>query len=109
MDPVSGTDPAVNEALDAVGVKKEEFDEQAQKAEEDPLIQDKIKELSKDGKLTEEEEDQIGELVADKALEALVGDNKDSLTNEQKMALADYCGNCLDKQAEDAITESATA
>jgi hypothetical protein len=98
------------DALDQQGVSKTDFDEEAQKAEQDPLIKGKIDEAWKDGKLSEEEQDDIGELVADKALRALGSEEGvDGLTQDQKMALADYCGNCFDKQADESVEESTAA
>lgn len=98
------SDMKVESALASAGVDKSEFDQQAQQAEESPEIQKKIDELSKDG-LTEKEQDEIGGMVADKALEAM-GKDYDSLDDKAKMALADYCGDCLDKQANEAVEES---
>jgi hypothetical protein len=105
VEPLSA---AGQEALSERGVSQSDFDKQAQKEEEEnPQIKAKIDEAWKDGKLSEEEEDAIGELVADKALEKLTGgEGIDGLEEDQKMALADYCGNCLDKQANDAVEES---
>jgi hypothetical protein len=103
VEPLSATG---QDALSERGVSQSDFDKEAQKAEESPEIKAKIDEAWKDGKLSEEEQDEIGELVADKALEKLTGTGIEGLEEDQKMALADYCGNCLDKQANDAVEES---
>jgi hypothetical protein len=108
VEPLSATG---QEALHEEGVSLSDFDQEAQKAEkDDPAIKAKLDEAWKDGKLSEEEQDDIGELVADKALKALGSEEGvDGLTQDQKMALADYCGNCLDKQANESVEESTAA
>lgn len=108
VEPLSATG---QEALQEQGVSQSDFDKEAQKAEkEDPAIKAKLDEAWKDGKLSEEEQDDIGEMVADKALEKLTGgEGIEGLNENQKMALADYCGNCLDKQANEAVEESTPA
>jgi hypothetical protein len=111
MGNVSGIEPTLSaagqDALREEGVSQSDFDREAQKAEtEDPLIKGKIDAAWKDGKLSEQEQDEIGELVADRALKALGSEEGvESLTPDQKMALADYCGNCLDTQANEAADE----
>jgi hypothetical protein len=95
----------VDSALSSAGVDKGDFDQEAQKAEQSPEIQKKIDELSKDGELDEKERNQVGEMVADKALEAM-GANFDGLDDKQKMALAEYCGKCLDEQANEAADQA---
>jgi Holliday junction resolvasome RuvABC ATP-dependent DNA helicase subunit len=96
----------VDSALSSAGVDKSEFDQEAQKAEQSQEIQSEIDKLSKDG-LTEEEQTKIGGMVADKALEAM-GVDKEGLSNDEKMALAEYCGKCLDGQATEAADEAMT-
>lgn len=99
----------VDSALSSVGVDRGEFEKEAQTVEEtDSDVIDLKKDLSKDG-LTEDEQDQIGEEVARKALEKM-GVNFDSLSDSDQMALADFCGNCLDEMANEAVdaTENGT-
>jgi hypothetical protein len=107
VEPLSA---AGQEALRELNVSQSDFDKEAQKAEESPEIKAKIDAAWRDGKLSEEEQDDIGELVADKALEKLTGgEGIEGLEEDQKMALADYCGNCLDKQANESVEESTAA
>lgn len=107
---VSATEPVLSDvgqdALSQAGVSKDKFDQEAQKAEQSPEIKKMVDAAMADGELSEQEQDQIGAKVADKALEAM-GVNFDGLNEDQKMALADYCGNCLDGQANEAVDETA--
>lgn len=108
---VSAASPAMSDvgqdALDSAGVEKSDFDAKAEEIEtKDPAIQKKIQDAYKDGKLSEQEQDDIGEMVADKALKALTGEGLDQLTPNERMNLADYCGNCLNQQAGEAIDAS---
>jgi Holliday junction resolvasome RuvABC ATP-dependent DNA helicase subunit len=88
---------SVKSVLSENGISQEQFDDAAQTAEESPELQARIDELSKDG-LTEEERDQIGADVADKALDKF-GVNYDGLTDDQKMGFSFFCGKCLDTMA----------
>jgi hypothetical protein len=107
VEPLSATG---QDALSEIGVSQSDFDKEAQKAEESPEIKTKLETAWKDGKLSEEEQDDIGELVADMALEKLTGGKGiEDLEPDQQMALADYCGNCLDKQATESVKESTAA
>jgi hypothetical protein len=95
----------VDSTLSSAGVDQTEAKE-VDKALQSQEIQDQIKTLSKDG-LSDEERDQIGSMVADKASEALIAQGKEGLTNDEKMAVAEYCSKCLDTQANEAVEESA--
>jgi hypothetical protein len=99
----------VDETLSSAGVDRSEAQE-VDKALNSQEIQDEIKALSNDGDgFTEEEQMKIGSMVADKASEALQAQGKDGLSNDEKMAVAEYCSKCFDKQANEAVEESATA
>jgi hypothetical protein len=101
MSKVNGVDSD----LASAGVDATEQQE-VDKALNSEAVQQEIESLSKDG-LTDEEKDQIGAMVADKASEALQAQGREGLNNEEKMAVADYCAKCLDEQAGQAVDESA--
>jgi hypothetical protein len=100
------SDMKVDSALSSAGVDREEFDQKAQEVEQSQDIQAEIDKLSndKDG-FTQDDRNKVGEMVADKAIEKL-GGNFDGLNDTQKMALAEYCGNCLDTDANAAADEA---
>jgi hypothetical protein len=97
---------ATDETLSSAGVDQTETQE-VEKALNSQQIQDEIKQLSNDGDgFTEEEQMKIGGMVADKASEALQAQGKEGLSNEEKMAVAEYCSKCFDGQVDEAIAES---
>jgi hypothetical protein len=95
----------VDKALSSAGVDAGEQKE-VNKALESQEIQDEIAKLSQDGKFSEEEQMQIGEMVADKASDALQAQGKEGLNNDEKMAVAEYCSKCFDQQANAAADEA---
>jgi ribosome recycling factor len=99
---------ATDETLSSAGVDQTESQE-VENALNSQEIQDEIKALSKDGKFTEDEQNKIGEMVADKASEALEKQGKEGLSTEEKMAVAEYCSKCFDTDANRAVEESAQA
>jgi hypothetical protein len=77
------------------------------KALESREIQHEIAKLSQDGVFSEEEQMKVGEMVADKASDALKAQGKEGLNNHEKMVVAEYCSKCFDDQANLAADQAA--
>lgn len=110
---VSTTEPVLSEqgqdALSDQAVSQSAFEKKSDEIGNSQDIQDEIKTLSNDEDgLTQEDLNKVGEEVADKALKELGGEGIEGLNQDQKMALAEYCMKCFDKQANEAADEAMT-
>jgi hypothetical protein len=98
-------------ALATAGIDETESKE-VDKALQSQDIKAEIDKAFADGKLTDEEKDEVGSMVADKASAALQAQGKDGLSTEEKMAVAEFCDKCLNdlaKEAEVEVVESESA
>jgi hypothetical protein len=97
---------AIDSELSAAGIEDEAgFDQKAQEIAQSSDIKKMIDELSADGKFSPQDKDKVGEEVADKAVEAM-GGSLEGLDPDQKMAIAEFCEKCLDKDANAAADEA---
>jgi hypothetical protein len=99
----------VDSALASAGVDRQAFEAQADSIEKnDSDVVEMIRQAEQDGELSEQEQDDIGAVVADKALDKMGAKAQfDQLSADERMALADFCGNCLDGLANQAADEAA--